>query len=49
VYRSDLGCRLPEGLSLPHVHRVQDIDEGSAFFWLELVESTGDLRRHHQP
>ena len=39
VYRSDLGSRLPEGLSLPHVHRVEDIDDGSAFFWLEAVDA----------
>ena len=39
VYRSDLGFRLPEGLSLPRVHRVGDIDDGSAFFWLEAIDA----------
>lgn len=39
VYRSDLASRLPGGLSLPHVHLVEDIDEGSAFFWLEAVDA----------
>lgn len=38
VYRSDLSSRLPAGLSLPRVHRVEDIDDGSAFFWLEAVD-----------
>lgn len=39
VYRSDLASRLPDGLLLPHVYRVQDIDDGSAFFWLEAVDA----------
>ena len=39
VYRSDLASRLPHGLSLPRVHRVEDIDDGSAFFWLEAVDA----------
>jgi hypothetical protein len=39
VYRSDLGSRLPDGLSLPRVHCVKDIDDGSAFFWLEAVDA----------
>ena len=39
VYRSDLASRLPAGLSLPQVHWVEDIDDGSAFFWLEAVDA----------
>lgn len=38
VYRSDLGERLPEGLSLPTVHAVADIDDESAVMWLEAVD-----------
>ena len=39
VYRSDLAARLPAGLCLPRVHRVQDIDDESAYFWLEAVDA----------
>jgi phosphotransferase family enzyme len=38
VYRSDLGERLPAGLSLPRVHAVRDLDELSAAVWLQLVD-----------
>lgn len=38
VYRSDLGDRLPAGLSLPRVHAVHDLDELSAAVWLQLVD-----------
>jgi hypothetical protein len=34
VYRSDLASLLPDGLALPRVHHVGDIDDLSAFFWL---------------
>jgi hypothetical protein len=39
VYRSDLASRLPDGLTLPRVHLVDDIDDLSAFFWLEAVDA----------
>lgn len=39
VYRSDLASRLPDGLALPRVHLVVDIDELSACFWLEAVDA----------
>ncbi len=38
VYRSDLARRLPDGLSLPTVHAVIDIDDESAAMWLEAVD-----------
>lgn len=38
VYRSDLADRLPEGLSLPPVHAVIDIDDESAAMWLGAVD-----------
>lgn len=39
VYRSDLAARLPDGLLLPQVHLVVDIDDLSACFWLEAVDA----------
>ena len=39
VYRSDLRQRLPVGLSLPHVHRVTDLDDESACLWLQSVDA----------
>jgi hypothetical protein len=38
VYSSDLGDRLPEGLSMPRALGVFDLDERSAAIWLEEVE-----------
>jgi hypothetical protein len=38
VYRSDLGARLPAGLSMPRAHAVVDIDELSAGLWLQAVD-----------
>jgi hypothetical protein len=38
VYASDLGDRLPDGLSLPAVYAVDHLDEKSAAVWLERVE-----------
>jgi hypothetical protein len=38
VYRSDLGARLPAGLTLPRVHAVRDLDDLSAAVWLEAVD-----------
>jgi hypothetical protein len=38
VYRSDLGERLPPGLSLPRAHAVFDLDELSAAIWLEAID-----------
>lgn len=39
VYRSDLASLLPDGLALPRVHLVSDIDALSACFWLEAVDA----------
>lgn len=39
VYRSDLGNRLPQGLSMPSVLGVFDLDERSASMWLGEVPS----------
>jgi hypothetical protein len=39
VYRSDLASVLPDGLRLPQVHRVAEVDDLSAFFWLEAVDA----------
>lgn len=39
VYRSDLAAVLPDGLALPRVHRVEDLDELSAACWLEAVDA----------
>lgn len=38
VYRSDLADHLPEGLSMPRVHGVVDLDEESAALWLQHVD-----------
>lgn len=38
VYRSDLGDRLPDGLSMPEAFSVVDLDDESAALWLRAVE-----------
>lgn len=38
VYESDLGDRLPDGLSMPRAFAVDRLDEKSAALWLELVD-----------
>jgi hypothetical protein len=38
VYASDLGDRLPEGLTMPQCYGVHEIDELSAAVWLECVD-----------
>jgi hypothetical protein len=38
VYRSDLGERLPTGLSMPRAHAVIDIDDLSAGLWLQAID-----------
>jgi hypothetical protein len=38
VYRSDLGDRLPEGLTMPAARRVSDVDDRSAAVWLDAVD-----------
>ncbi|MGZ4611232.1 MAG: hypothetical protein ACXV2H_13320, partial [Actinomycetes bacterium] len=38
VYRSDLGQRLPAGLSLPKAHAVIELDDQSAALWLASVD-----------
>ena len=38
AYASDLGDRLPEGLSMPRALAVRDLDELSAAIWLEEVD-----------
>jgi hypothetical protein len=51
LYRSDLGDRLPEGLSLPRALGVFDLDELSAAVWLEEVpkhEATWDVERYRR-
>ena len=42
VYRSDLGDRLPDGLSMPAAHAVVDLDDESAALWLEEVRPLRD-------
>jgi len=42
AYRSDLGDRLPEGLSMPRALGVFDLDEKSAAIWLEEVHVDPD-------
>lgn len=42
VYRSDLGERLPVGLTMPTAYAVVDIDAESAALWLEAVEVDPD-------
>jgi hypothetical protein len=37
VYRSDLGRRLPRGLSLPRAHLLAELGEESAAIWLDRV------------
>lgn len=49
VYRSDLAERLPDGLSMPQVLGVYDLDELSASIWLAEVPATDwtwDLHRY---
>lgn len=51
AYRSDLGDRLPEGLSMPRALGVFDLDELSAAVWLEEVTHPGvpwDLARYER-
>jgi hypothetical protein len=51
VYRSDLGDRLPAGLSMPRALDVVDLDELSAAVWIEDVsapEATWDLPRYRR-
>ena len=43
VYRSDLGERLPTGLSMPEAHAVVDLDDESVAIWLHAVDV--DARR----
>ena len=38
VYRSDLGDRLPAGLTMPAARRVADVDDRSAAVWLDAVD-----------
>ncbi len=38
VYASDLGERLPAGLSMPRAYAVVELDELSAAVWLEVVD-----------
>ena len=38
IYRSDLGKRLPAGLSMPRAHAVIDIDDLSAGLWLQTID-----------
>ena len=38
LYRSDLGDRLPQGLSMPRAYAVLDVDDESAAMWLGAVE-----------
>ncbi len=40
VYRSDLGARLPSGLSMARAFGVYDLDEKSAALWLAEVPAT---------
>jgi hypothetical protein len=49
AYRSDLGDRLPAGLSMPRAVGVIDIDEKAGAVWLEevpVVPVTWDVARH---
>jgi hypothetical protein len=48
AYRSDLGDRLPDGLTMPRALAVVDLDEASSAIWLEevpLVDATWDRPR----
>jgi hypothetical protein len=38
VYASDLGERLPPGLTMPRAYAVREVDELSAALWLEAVD-----------
>lgn len=40
LYRSDLGERLPEGLTVPRALRVEVRDDETAVVWIEAVDST---------
>ena len=49
AYRSDLGDRLPEGLTMPRALAVVDLDEASSAIWLQevpLVEAVWDEGRY---
>ena len=49
AYRSDLGDRLPEGLTMPRALGVFDLDDKSAAIWLEVVSTETapwDLERY---
>ena len=49
AYRSDLGDRLPEGLTMPRALGVFDLDDKSAAIWLEVVPTETapwDLERY---
>ena len=49
AYRSDLGNRLPEGLTMPRALGVFDLDDKSAAIWLEVASSgtaPWDLERY---
>ena len=49
AYRSDLGDRLPDGLSMPRALAVVDLDEKSSAIWLEevtVVPATWDVARY---
>ncbi|MEO5854027.1 MAG: hypothetical protein ABIQ15_16080 [Nocardioides sp.] len=51
AYRSDLGDRLPDGLTMPRALGVFDLDELSAAIWLEEVRAghpTWDLDRYRR-
>lgn len=51
AYRSDLGDRLPPGLSMPRALGVFDLDEQSAAVWLEAVDHPAtpwDLDRYRR-
>ena len=51
AYASDLGDRLPEGLSMPRSLGVHDLDELSMAIWLEAVDRpavTWDLERYRR-
>jgi hypothetical protein len=39
IYASDLGDRLPAGLSMPRAYAVEPVDELSAAVWLEAVDA----------
>jgi hypothetical protein len=48
VYRSDLGDRLPDGLSLPRALGVFDLDELSAAIWVEEVPTRPAMWDHER-